>query len=69
MRDKRRKASHLRRQAANPRRYVAEGITHGTYAGYTDSQCRCNLCAAAKSEHDRRRGGRADAYSNSNTLV
>jgi len=64
MRDKRRTASRRRQQAANPRRYVAEGITHGTYAGYTDSQCRCPLCAAAKSNHDARRGVRTDAHSN-----
>lgn len=56
MRHKRRAASLRRRQAGNPRAFVAEGITHGTYAGYTDAHCRCNLCAAAKSDMDKRRG-------------
>lgn len=69
MRDKRRTASRRRQQAANPRKYVAEGITHGTYAGYTDAQCRCSPCAAAKSENDRRRGAGTHAHSNVDALV
>ncbi len=54
MRDKRREAARRRLRSSNPRKFVAEGITHGTYAGYTDAQCRCNLCAAAKAERDRK---------------
>lgn len=48
-----------RRQVAGAARhnaggdYVATGITHGTYAGYTDSGCRCAECVTAKSEADR----------------
>jgi hypothetical protein len=67
MRAKRRAAAKRREQAPNPRKYVAEGITHGTYAGYTDAQCRCYQCSAAKSDQDQRRGKGAptDAKSNS----
>lgn len=62
MRDKRAQASRKRTQAGNPRKFVADGITHGTYAGYTDAHCRCYLCAAAKADHDRR--GRVSAQGN-----
>lgn len=54
MRDKRGRAAERRRRSDNPSKYVALGITHGTYAGYTDAQCRCNLCAAVKADHDRK---------------
>jgi hypothetical protein len=61
MRDKRHKASQRRAQAGN-RHFVAEGITHGTYAGYTDAHCRCYQCSAVKADRDRK--GRTDANSN-----
>lgn len=35
-------------------RYVATGITHG-YAGYQDYSCRCEVCTAARSKHDKSR--------------
>lgn len=47
MRAKRRDASQARRNGGE--RYVAQGITHGTYSGYQDSYCRCHLCSLAKS--------------------
>jgi hypothetical protein len=62
MRDKRAKASQRRIRTGN-RRFIAEGITHGTYAGYADAQCRCYLCSAAKADQDRK--GRTDAHSTS----
>lgn len=46
MQAKRAAASELRSQA--PGRFVAEGITHGTYAGYQDAHCRCQPCSDAK---------------------
>lgn len=62
MRDKRHRASQRRIQAGHLR-FIAEGITHGTYAGYADAQCRCLLCTAAKADRDRK--GRGNAHSTS----
>lgn len=62
MRQKRRAARDYAGQliAVDGSRYVAPGITHGTYAGYQDARCRCLECTAAKAAVDRqRRTGRA----------
>ena len=48
MRAKRKTAARTQRAAADPDTYVAPGITHGTYSGYTDSYCRCAACLNAK---------------------
>lgn len=36
-------------------RRSSEGIPHGTFGGYTNHRCRCDLCRAANREHQRRR--------------
>lgn len=61
MRDKRAKATARRKQAEGLT-FIAVGITHGTYAGYTDAQCRCHMCKDAKADSDRR--GRTNANGN-----
>lgn len=59
MREKRQGAARERDDAAGE--YVAPGITHGTYAGYADSACRCGSCKQAKADADRGRRRRDGA--------
>lgn len=54
MRAKRKTASARRERSPESGRYQAQGITHGTYAGYQDAHCRCYSCTAAKAEAHRK---------------
>ncbi len=58
MRTKRAATLALSRRFTDDRgRYLAQGITHGTAAGYVDYRCRCRPCttaATAKTARERR---------------
>ena len=48
-------ASAKRERSPELGRYIAPGITHGTYSGYQNSHCRCLQCTAVKASRDRER--------------